>query len=131
MQVRPTDDEGISPPNLLVIHEAPERGYGTERHFIPYVPQIVQQINDNEKELLVKAPKGLLNLGREKAALDYVEPLLRVSLLPSMLPGAWQSGPAMPAWGALLIRALKGLLDTSNSSKLCRESRSRWTKCCV
>ena len=81
MQVRPTDEEGISPPNLLVINEAPGRGYGTERHFIPYVPQIVQQINDIERELLVKAPKGLLSLGREKAALAYVEPLLRVSLL--------------------------------------------------
>ena len=81
MQVRPTDEEGISPPNLLVINEAPGRGYSTERHFIPYVPQIVQQIDDIERELLVKAPKGLLSLGREKAALAYVEPLLRVSLL--------------------------------------------------
>ena len=79
--MRPTDEEGISPPNLLVINEAPGRGYGTERHFIPYVPQIVQHINDIEKELLVKAPEGLLSLGREKAALAYVEPLLRVSLL--------------------------------------------------
>ncbi len=81
VQVRPTDEEGISPPNLLVINEAPGRGYGTERHFIPYVPQIVQQVNDIERELLVKAPTGLLSLGREKAALAYVEPLLRVSLL--------------------------------------------------
>ena len=81
MQVKPTDDEGISPPNLLVIHEHPDRGYGTEQHYIPCVPEIVQQINDSKRELLIKAPKGLLQLGRERAALQYVEPLLKVHLL--------------------------------------------------
>ena len=115
VQVRPTDEEGLSPPNLLVIHEAPRRGYGAERHFIPYVPQIVQQINDLERELLVKAPKGLLSLGREKAAVAFVEPLLRVSLLPCMLPGAWQSGCNMQglgdSMGAPLVTAM-------NSSKI-------------
>ena len=95
MQVRPTDEGGISPPNLLVIHEAPRRGYGTERHYIPFVPQIVQQINDTNRELLVKPPKGLLCLGREKAALAYVEPLLMVSLVACHLPGALQSGLTM------------------------------------
>ena len=64
-----------------MIHEEPERGYDAERHYIPYVPEIVQQISGVEKELLVKPPKGLLQLGREKAALRYVEPLLKVALM--------------------------------------------------
>ena len=78
LQVKSTDEEGLSPPNLLVIHEEPERGYGSERHYIPYVPQIVKEIDSVHRELLVKPPKGLLKLGRERAALRYVEPLLKV-----------------------------------------------------
>ena len=78
LQVKSTDEEGLSPPNLLVIHEDPERGYGSERHYIPYVPQIVKQIDNDYQELLIKPPKGLLQLGRERAALRFVEPLLKV-----------------------------------------------------
>ena len=81
LQVKSTDEAGLSPPNLLVIHEDPERGYGLERHYIPYVPQIVKQVDRSTQELLVKPPKGLLNLGRERAALKYVEPLLKVQPL--------------------------------------------------
>ena len=80
LQVKSTDEEGLSPPNLVVIHENPERGYGSERHYIPYVPQIVKQIDSSTQELLVKPPKGLLQLGRERAALEYVEPLLKVQM---------------------------------------------------
>ena len=81
LQVKSTDEEGLSPPNLLVIDENPERGYGSERHYIPYVPQIVKEIDTRTQELLVKPPKGLLQLGRERSALRYVEPQLKVQTL--------------------------------------------------
>ncbi len=79
--MKTTDDEGLSPPNLLVIHNDPERGYGTERHYIPYVPQIVKRTDESKQELLIRPPRGLLQLGREKAALRYVEPLLKVDIV--------------------------------------------------
>ncbi|CAK0783921.1 hypothetical protein CVIRNUC_007121 [Coccomyxa viridis] len=109
-QVRPTDEEGISPPNLLVINEAPGRGYGTERHFIPYVPQIVQQVNDIERELLVKAPTGLLSLGREKAALAYVEPLLRAFMQQQQTPEGAAHGAPMPTRSELLAAGQQHLV---------------------
>ncbi len=87
LQVKSTDEEGLSPPNLLVIDESPERGYGSERHYIPYVPQIVKEIDTRTQELLVKPPKGLLQLGRERAALKYVEPLLKVQTFTAMHTG--------------------------------------------
>lgn len=78
----------LSPPNLLVVNSDAEHGYGEEQHQIPYVEGIVHSVDAEQRLVLVDPPKGLLDLGRQQAAMQFLEPLLQVcySLMCPMPP---------------------------------------------
>jgi len=75
--VHPGDCD-LSPPNLLVVNSDAEHGYGEEHHQIPYVEGIVRSVDAEQRSVLVDPPKGLLDLGRQQAAMQFLEPLLQV-----------------------------------------------------
>ncbi|BDA51189.1 hypothetical protein COCOBI_18-0650 [Coccomyxa sp. Obi] len=74
--IYPGDSE-LSPPNLVVVNSEPDHGYGPEHHQIPYVEGIVRSTDAQQRLLLVDPPRGLLDLGRQQAAFQYLEPLLQ------------------------------------------------------
>lgn len=82
--VYPGDCE-LSPPNLLVINSNPDHGYGPEHHQIPHVEGIVRSADAQERLVLVDPPLGLLDLGRQQAALQFLEPLLEVLLFSCLI----------------------------------------------
>ncbi|CAL8466434.1 g5970 [Coccomyxa elongata] len=74
--IYPGDSE-LSPPNLVVVNSEPDHCYGPEHHQIPYVERIVRSTDTQQRLLLVDLPRGLLDLGRQQAAFQYLEPLLQ------------------------------------------------------
>lgn len=70
----------LSPPNLVVVNSEPDHCNGPEHHQIPYVEGIVCITDTQQRLLLVDPPRGLLDLGRQQAAFQYLEPLLQVYL---------------------------------------------------
>ncbi len=77
-QVLYPGDCELSPPNLLVVNSDPDHGYGPEHHQIPYVEGIVRSADAKQRLVLVDPPYGLLDLGCQQAALEFLEPLLQV-----------------------------------------------------
>lgn len=78
LQVIYPGESELSPPNLVVVNSEPDHGYGPEHHQIPYVEGIVRSTDTQQRVLLVDPPRGLLDLGRQQAAFQFLEPLLQV-----------------------------------------------------
>ena len=60
------------------VSEAGGSGCFADTNIAPCLQEIVQEVDVEQRLLRIAAPKGLLALGRQKAALRYLEPLLRV-----------------------------------------------------
>ena len=63
----------------------------------------MQEVDAEQRLLRIAAPKGLLELGRQKAALSYLEPLLRVRLCCFS-----SAGPQCPHWMQPLLSTCVG-----------------------
>ena len=85
MQVKSTEAPHLSPALLKVVNARPEGAQArlgiSERHLIPYVPEIVQEIDQVANAAFIQPPKGLLNLGRQQLLLDIIEPRIMVRLV--------------------------------------------------
>eukprot|EP00884_Botryococcus_braunii_P016015 jgi/Botrbrau1/3097/Bobra.0070s0082.2 len=72
--------EGQVAPHLLRVTNTdvdPVYGKGAkEEHFIPLVPQIVLGVDWSLRAVVLRPPKGLLGLGRQRLLISYLGPLL-------------------------------------------------------
>ena len=82
LQVKSTEARHLSPELLKVVNARPEGAQArpgiSERHLVPYVLEIFQEIDPVNNAAFIQPPKGLLKLGRQQLLLDIIEPRIMV-----------------------------------------------------
>ncbi|KAL4854923.1 Hexokinase-1 [Chlorella vulgaris] len=100
---------------LLVVRAqcAGQAGAGSrEEHFIPYVPQIVPRVDLVAGVVYVQPPRGLLELGRQQAQLDYLRQELEPFTRPKPLSVLERMGlHTMPTSAQLVAAGRRDLSD--------------------
>ena len=80
--MKSTEAQHLSPELLKVVNSRPEGAQArpgiSERHLIPYVPEIFQEVDASANTVYIQPPKGLLELGRQQLLLDIIEPRIMV-----------------------------------------------------
>ena len=80
--MKSTEAQHLSPELLKVVNSRPEGAQArpgiSERHLIPYVPEIFQELDASANTVFIQPPKGLLELGRQQLLLDIIEPRIMV-----------------------------------------------------